>query len=238
MDLHRPGIELANVSYMNPYFVVPIINLAVFAFIAQYTVPELARGLASHSPRALPRAVVAGMCATGFLLALVPLAALGMMGRDGVSEVITIAWGEGLGTLAYYLANIFALLAMLTSFWAIGLTLMTNIFDRFRWPATGSPGHRLAALALIAVPPFLIATIGLAGFVSALGYAGGFAGAIMSIVPVLMLRRARAAGDQEPAWRAGWVAHPALQATLVTVFGLAFVYSLLSATGLVPDGWS
>ncbi|MBB4935025.1 amino acid permease [Lipingzhangella halophila] len=233
-----PGIELANVSYMNPYFVVPIINLAVFAFIAQYTVPELARGLASHSPRALPRAVVAGMCATGFLLALVPLAALGMMGRDGVSEVITIAWGEGLGTLAYYLANIFALLAMLTSFWAIGLTLMTNIFDRFRWPATGSPGHRLAALALIAVPPFLIATIGLAGFVSALGYAGGFAGAIMSIVPVLMLRRARAAGDQEPAWRAGWVAHPALQATLVTVFGLAFVYSLLSATGLVPDGWS
>ncbi|RNL82470.1 aromatic amino acid transport family protein [Halostreptopolyspora alba] len=233
-----PGIDPANVSYMDPYFVVPIINLAVFAFIAQYTVPELARGLASHSPRALPRAVVAGMCATGFLLALVPLAALGMMGRDGVSEVITIAWGEGLGTSAYYLANIFALLAMLTSFWAIGLTLMTNVLDRFRWPATGSPRHRLAALALIAVPPFLIATVGLAGFVSALGYAGGFAGAIMSIVPVLMLRRARVEGDQEPAWRAGWIAHPALQVTLVTVFGLAFVYSLLNATGLVPQGWS
>ncbi|MDN5853173.1 MAG: amino acid permease [Actinomycetia bacterium] len=233
-----PGIDFGNLTTMSPYYVVPIMNLAVFAFIAQYTVPELARGLASRSPRVLPGAVVTGMCATGFLLALVPFAALGMMGSDGISEVVTIAWGDELGDTAYYLANLFALLAMLTSFWAIGLTLMTNIFDRFAWPATGSPAHRLAALVLIAVPPFLIASLGFAGFVSALGYAGGFAGAIMSIVPVLMLRRARRFGDREPVWKAGWVAHPTVQATLVVVFGLAFVYSLLSATGLVPQGWS
>ncbi|PSK86224.1 amino acid permease [Murinocardiopsis flavida] len=233
-----PGIDAGNVGYVNPYFVVPIMNLAVFAFIAQYTVPELARGLAAHSPRALPGAVVTGMCATGFLLALIPFAALGMMGPDGVTEVITIGWGQGLGPVAYYLANIFALLAMLTSFWAIGLTLMTNVFDRFDWPGEGSPRHRFAALALIAVPPFLIAAFGLAGFVSALGYAGGFAGAIMSVVPVLMLRRARAVGDQEPAWQAGRIAHPVVQATLVVVFGLAFLYSLLTAAGLLPDGWS
>ena len=233
-----PGIDFGNLADVSPYYVVPIMNLAVFAFIAQYTVPELARGLAAQSPRVLPGAVVTGMCATGFLLALVPFAALGMMGSDGITEVVTIAWGDELGETAYYLANLFALLAMLTSFWAIGLTLMTNVFDRFAWPATGSPAHRLAALVLISVPPFLIATLGFAGFVSALGYAGGFAGAIMSVVPVLMLHRARRFGDQEPAWKAGWVAHPAMQATLVVVFGLAFVYSLLSATGLVPQGWS
>lgn len=233
-----PGIDAGNVGYVNPYFVVPIMNLAVFSFIAQYTVPELARGLAARSPRALPGAVVTGMCATGFLLALVPFAALGMMGPDNVTEVITIGWGTGLGPAAYYLANIFALLAMLTSFWAIGLTLMTNVFDRFNWPAAGAPQYRLAALALIAIPPFLIAALGLAGFVSALGYAGGFAGAIMSVVPVLMLRRARAAGDQEPAWQAGRISHPVVQVALVVVFGLAFLYSLLTATGFVPDGWS
>lgn len=231
------GIDLGNLTTMSPYYVVPIMNLAVFAFIAQYTVPELARGLAAGSPRLLPGAIVTGMCATGFLLALVPFAALALMGADGITEVVTIAWGDELGDAAYYLANLFALLAMLTSFWAIGLTLMTNMFDRFSWPATGSPAHRVAALALIAVPPFLIATFGLAGFVSALGYAGGFAGAIMSVVPVLMLRRARRHGDREPVWQAGWIAHPVVQAALVVVFGLAFVYSLLSATGLVPQGW-
>ncbi|GAA1314332.1 amino acid permease [Leucobacter albus] len=233
-----PGIDVANITYVQPYFIIPIVNLAVFAFIAQYTVPELARGLAASNPRALPRSIVVGMCATGFLLALVPLAALGMMGRDGITEVVTVAWGEQLGSVAYYLANIFAVLAMMTSFWAIALTLMSNIFDRFKWPSENAPGYRVAAIIIVAVPAFLIGVFKLAGFVSALGYAGGFAGAIMSIVPVLMLHRARKHGDQEPAWKAGWVAHPIVQALLIAVFGLAFVYSLVSAFGLVPDGWA
>ncbi|GAA5125572.1 amino acid permease [Pseudonocardia adelaidensis] len=233
-----PGIDAANLTYLRPYFIVPIMNLAVFAFIAQYTVPELARGLAQHAPRVLPRAVVAGMVATGFVLALVPFAALGMMGPDGITPVVTIAWANELGQAAYYCANVFAVLAMLTSFWAIGLTLMTNIFDRFSWPAGGSPLHRAMALALVVVPPFLIAALGLAGFVSALGYAGGFAGAIMSIIPVLMLRQARRRGDREPEWKAGWVAHPVVQVALVVVFGLAFLYSLLTIAGLVPQGWA
>src|SRR5699024_11620020 len=87
-------------------------------------VPELARGLAAQSPRILSRAVVAGMCATGFLLALVPFAALGVMGSDGITEVVTIAWGGELGDAADYLANLFALLAVLTCFCALGLTLL------------------------------------------------------------------------------------------------------------------
>jgi amino acid permease len=233
-----PGVSGDHLFYVHPYYIVPIMNLAVFAFIAQYTVPELARGLSQHSPQALPKAIIAGMCATGFFLALVPLAALGMVGPERITEVVTIAWGAELGDTAYYAGNVFALLAMITSFWAIGLTLLTNIFDRFSWPATGSPKHRAMGLALVAVPPLAIATLGFAGFVSALGYAGGFAGAIMSVLPVLMLRQARRRGDREPEWTAGWVAHPAVQVTLVVVFGLAFLYSLLTLVGLVPNGWA
>lgn len=233
-----PGIDISNLTYVHPFFIIPIVNLAVFSFIAQYTVPELARGLAETNPRGLPRAVVVGMGVTGFLLAIVPLAALGMLGPDSITEVVTVGWGQELGQIAYVLSNIFALLAMMTSFWAIALTLMTNIFDRFRWPSHGASGYRIAALSLVAVPPFVIGVFQLTGFVSALGYAGGFAGAIMSVVPVLMLHRARRFGDQEPAWTAGWVAHPLIQALLIIVFGLAFVYSLVSAVGLIPDGWA
>lgn len=233
-----PGIDVSNLTYVQPYFIIPIVNLAVFAFIAQYTVPELARGLAQSNPRALPKAIIVGMCATGFLLALVPLAALGMMGPDGITEVVTVAWGAELGTVAYYMANVFAVLAMMTSFWAIALTLMSNVFDRFNWPSEKAPSYRVAAIALVAVPPFLIGVFKLAGFVSALGYAGGFAGAIMSVIPVLMLHKARKFGDQEPAWKAGWIAHPLIQGLLILVFGLAFIYSLVSAFGLVPDGWA
>lgn len=232
-----PGVHAEFLTYMQPYFIIPIVNLAVFAFVAQYTVPELARGLAATNPRALPRTIVVGMSATGFLLALVPLAALGMMGPDGITEVVTIAWGQQLGTAAYYMANIFAVLAMMTSFLGIGFTMMMNIFDRFNWPTEGSRRHKIAAMAITVVPPFIIGVAGWAGFVSALGYAGGFAGAIMSIVPVMMLHRARKHGDQEPAWAAGWIAHPAIQTALIGVFGAAFVFSILSVLGLVPQGW-
>ncbi|GAB3561562.1 amino acid permease [Spelaeicoccus albus] len=233
-----PGIHAEYLNYVHPYFIIPIVNLAVFSFIAQYTVPELARGLANHNPRGLPRAIVVGMCATGFLLALVPLAALGMMGPANITKVVTIAWGQELGAAGYYVANIFAVLAMMTSFWAIALTLMTNVFDRFRWPAYGRLEYRLAAIALVAIPPFIIGVMNWAGFVSALGYAGGFAGAIMSVVPVMMLHQARKSGDREPEWKAGWISHPVVQALLVLVFCLAFIYSLLTAFGLVPDGWA
>lgn len=232
-----PGIDLGNVIQLHPYYIVPMMNLAVFAFIAQYTVPELARGLAEHNPQGLPKAIVAGMCATGFILALVPFAALGLMDTDSITEVVTIGWGRELGQIAYVGANVFALLAMMTSLWAIGLTLMTNIFDRFRLDESALV-PRLSALALATALPFAVGIIGWAGFVSALGYAGGFAGAIMSVVPVMMLRSARRHGEREPEWRAGWIAHPVIQVALVTVFGLAFLYSLLVAVGAVPDGWS
>ncbi len=235
--LFGPGIDIANLTYFKPYFIIPIVNLTVFAFLAQYIVPELARGLAEHNPRMLPRAIVTGMVATGTLLALIPLSALGLMGHDGLTPVVTLGWGQQLGPVAYYLANIFAALAMLTSFWALGLTLHTNILDRFNLQESNYR-HRAISIAAACLVPFAIGLIGLAGFVSALGYAGAFAGAVMAVVPVLMLTRARRTGDVEPAWQAGWVAHPVIRIAMITVFTGAFIYSLLTIIGLVPNGWT
>src|SRR5699024_7265156 len=72
----------------------------------------------------------------GITLAAVPFAALGLMGTN-VSEVVTVSWGQELGPIAYYLANLFALFAMMTSFLAIGYTTMRNVLDIFHWPQHG-----------------------------------------------------------------------------------------------------
>lgn len=168
-------------------------------------------------------------------MAAVPFAALGLLGTD-VTEVVTIAWGEKLGTVAYYMANLFALLAMFTSFLAIGFTAMRNVLDIFHWPEDG--WQRVAATALTVLPPLLIALAGLGGFVSALTYAGGFAGAIMSVVPVLLLHRARKSGDQVPVWQVRGVDHVGIQATIIVVYVAAFIYSVVSLLGLVPAGWA
>ncbi|WP_165164699.1 amino acid permease [Corynebacterium qintianiae] len=229
-----PGITWSNLWVFNPYFIIPIMNLAVFTFMAQYVVPELARGMEKNHTPAIPKAIIAGMCVTGFTLALVPFAALGLLGTE-VSEVVTLSWGEKLGPAAYYLANIFALLAMFTSFMAIGYTTMRNVLDIFHWPQHGP--KRAAAVAITVLIPLAISFAGLGGFVSALSYAGGLAGVIMSIVPVLLLNTSRKRGEREPAWTVGWSSHPAMQWLIILVYGLAGLYSLGTIFGLVPAGW-
>ena len=230
-----PGIEVENLLVLHPFFIVPILNLAVFSFLAQYVVPELVQGMDPSKPRETARAIVVGMVITGFTLALVPFAALGLLGMD-VTEVVTIAWGEALGPVAYYLANIFALAAMLTSFLAIGFTTMRNVLDIFHWE--GNSGQRTVAVALTVIPPLAISIAGLGGFVAALSYAGGFAGAIMSVIPVMLLHASRKSGDREPGWTVGHLANPVIQGTIIVVYILAFVYSIISIVGLVPAGWA
>lgn len=233
--LFGPGISVDNLLVLHPFFIIPIMNLAVFTFMAQYVVPELVRGLDRTNPKAIPRTIVAGMGITGFTLALVPFVALGLLGQD-VSEVVTLSWGESLGPVAFYLANAFALLAMFTSFIAIGYTAMRNILDITRWDEHGP--RRLWAVLLTVLPPLIISVLGLGGFVSALSYAGGFAGAIMSIVPVLLLSAARKNGNAEPAWTVTWQGAWIIRATLIAVYVVAFIYSIAAIVGLLPNGWS
>ncbi|MDO4927483.1 MAG: amino acid permease [Corynebacterium sp.] len=229
-----PGIALSNLAVFRPYYIVPIMNLAVFSFMAQYVVPELARGLSQSHPKAIPHAIIGGMIAAGFTLALVPFVALGLLGMD-VSEVATVAWGEALGPVAYYLANIFAVLAMFTSFMAIGYTAMRNILNVTHWPEHGV--SRFWALGLTVLPPLVISALGLSGFADALGYAGGFAGAIMLSIPVFLLRAARRHGDEEPAWQVTWQAHPAIQFLLLVFAIVVLCYSIGMVFDWLPKGW-
>lgn len=218
-------------------YMVPVFNIAVFCFSAQYIVPEMARGF-SHAPEQLPKAVITGMVLTFCLLAIVPMSVIALTGLDGQTEVATLAWGEALGQWAFYTANTFALCAMLTSYWGLGGSFLTNIFDKFH--ALGSetqPKTRLVVLGIVCVPPFVLAYSGMVGFVNALYFAGAFSGVILSIMPILMLRSARRQGDLQPAWSCGWIAHPVIQVVIVMIYLASAAYAICSALNLLPSGW-
>ncbi len=218
-------------------YMIPVFNIAVFCFSAQYVVPEMARGFA-HDPKRLPVAVITGMVITFILLAIVPLSVISLTGLENQSEVATLAWGQALGQWAFYTANTFALCAMMTSYWGLGGSFLTNIFDKFQSLGSESnPKTRLMVLAIVCVPPFILAYSGMVGFVSALYFAGVFSGVILSIMPILMLRSARKNGDLTPAWQCGWIAHPAIQVAVVVLYLCSMAYAICGALGWLPASW-
>lgn len=228
--------DVSRAVYANWTYAVPLLSSAIFCYIAQYAVPELARGM-RHTPKKLPVAIILGMFITGVLLAAVPLAVLSLTGAEEVTQVATLAWGQALGTWALYTANIFALCAMMTSYWAVGGSMLTNIVDMFKLKDEKDTKTRLIAIACTVLPPFILAYAGLVSFVDAIGWAGTFGGVIMSIVPVLMLNNARKKGDIEPEWKCGWYAHPAVQGMIIVIFSLAAIYFICSMIGILPAGW-
>ncbi len=230
--------EIANLIERNWYYGIPIFNLTIFSYISQYLVPELTRGFAaSDKIRTMPKSIFVGRIFSFLLFAGIPMAAIGLQGKENVSQVVTIAWGEALGQWAYFTANIFALCAMMTSFWTIGGTLLTNIVDRMKFPDEHNPRYRITALLLVIVPPFYLAYSGYVDFVNALFYTGSFAGVLMSIMPIHMLKSARLHGDREPEWTCGFYFHPIFQALIYILFGGAALYAILQTMGLLPAGW-
>lgn len=217
-------------------YMVPVFNVVVFCFSAQYIVPEMARGFADK-PEQLPKAIIVGMAVTFILLAAVPMSVIALSGLNDISDVATISWGQALGQWAFFSANIFALCAMLTSYWGLGGSFLTNIFDKFRLGNDELPLRRFGVLLLVVVPPFALAYSGLVSFVNALYFAGVFSGVILSIMPMLILRGARKHGDQTPRWQCNWITHPLLQVSIVLLYLASAAYAIASLLGYLPSGW-
>lgn len=228
--------DINRAIYTNWQYGIPVFNVAIFCYIAQYAVPELARGL-KHDASKLPKAIIIGMLITGILLALVPLAVISLTGPENVTEVATIAWGKALGQWASFVANVFALCAMMSSYWAVGGSMLTNIVDMFNFKSESDKKTRVICICCVAIPPFILAYSGLVSFVDAIYLAGTFGGVIMSILPVLMLRSSREKGEIEPEWKCGWYSSSVLQIIMILLFIGAAIYAILGLFGMLPAAW-
>ncbi len=236
-SLFSARVPVADILYTHWMYAVPVFNIAVFCYAVQYIVPEISRGF-THEPGKLVPSILAGAGISFVILALVPLAVFLMLPVDEISEVASLSWGRALGSPVFFvIVNAFAFCAMLTSFWAIAESLLTNMIDRLGFKSETDIRTRAACLAFIVIPPVLLAYSGLVGFVNAIFSAGTFGGIIMSILPVFMLRSSRKHGDKKPCWQCGWIAHPIMQTLVVLLFASAGVYAILSLCGWLPAAW-
>lgn len=233
----RARVSLDEILYAHWTWGIPVFNIAVFCYAVQYIVPELARGFRDRPEKLVP-AILGGTGISFLILALVPLAVFLMLPGKEITEVASLSWGRALeNPLFYLLVNFFAFCAMLTSFWAIAESFLTNCIERLGFRSERDIRSRALCLAFIVIPPIFLASSGLVGFVSAIFSAGTFGGIIMSVLPVFMLRSARKKGDQEPCWQCGWLAARPIRELVLVVFLGSGVYALLSMAGMLPKGW-
>lgn len=228
--------DLSRLFVSNWTYAIPVFNVAAFSYIGQYLVPDLARGL-SHDPKKLAPAMLLGQIITAALLILVPLGCFAMSPADEITQVATIAWGQALGQWALYMANIFALIAMFTSFCPISQTLISSVVDFFHFRSDSDNRIRLPIMVLIYAVPLILVFGGLVGFVDAIYFSGTFCAAIMAILPVFMVNKARKTGDIEPVWNCGWMASKPMQAIIIVLYGGTIIYAILGTMGVLPAGW-
>ena len=233
----RARVPMEEILYAHWSWGIPVFNIAVFCYAVQYIVPELARGFRDRPDKLVP-AILGGTGISFLTLALVPLAVFLMLPGEEITEVASLSWGRALkNPLFYLLVNFFAFCAMLTSFWAIAESFLTNCIERMGFRSERDIRSRALCLVFIVVPPIFLASSGLVGFVNAIFSAGTFGGIIMSVLPVFMVRSARKRGDQEPCWQCGWLAARPVQGLVLTVFLGSGIYALLSMAGMLPKGW-
>ncbi|MCI8423891.1 MAG: amino acid permease [Lawsonibacter sp.] len=235
-SLISKNADLSRLFVSNWSYAIPIFNVAAFSYIGQYLVPDLARGL-SHDPKKLAPAMLAGQIITAALLILVPLGCFVISPADEISQVATIAWGQALGSWALYTANIFALIAMFTSFCPISQTLISSIVDFFKFRSDSDNAIRVPIMLVVYGIPLVLVFGNLVGFVDAIYFSGTFCAAIMAILPVFMINKARKEGDFEPVWNCGWMASMPVQVLIVILYGGTVAYAIFGAMGFLPAGW-
>ncbi len=196
---------------MLPYGVV------LFAFIGALAVPEMNEEL-GRKKKLLKKAIIFAGAIPLIIYAMFALAVVGITGAD-TSQVATVKLGEVLGENVLLAANLFAVLAMTTSFLAIALA-MKEMYN-YDYGIKKEVSWLLACFI-----PLVAFLAGIKEFIIVLGVTGALAGGLEGILIVLMHSRAKKLGNRKPEFTIN--GNRALSALLILMFAAGIVYGLIS----------
>jgi len=198
--------------------------VGVFTSMSQSIVPEVVRGLA-HDPKSIARAIKWGLGINLLFLLLFPVAIFGLQNPDAISQVVTISWGHTLGPAVYLTVNLFALLALLTSFWASAGAVMGNVVEIMRVESEWNIRARLVAFGVTVAPSLALVFRGRLEFGDMIEAAGAVGGVILAVLPIFVLARARAASGRRPEYQVGILYSPIVRIALFVFYAGVLAYA-------------
>lgn len=220
---HRE-FDPSRLSAFSPRFLAAVLPVGIYTSMSHAIVPEVARGLA-HKPALIPKAIKVGLGLNLLFLILFPIAVFGLQPVSQISEVVTVSWGRALGGTIYVAVNLFALLALVTSFWGGAGALLGNVVEILQFRSEWDIKNRAIAFILTVTPSLLLVLFSNVSFLSMIEVAGSVGGVTLAVLPIFVLRRARAASDRTPEYTCGKLFAPIVQVAVFAFYVGVLVYA-------------
>ncbi|MBN2112402.1 amino acid permease [Candidatus Woesearchaeota archaeon] len=217
-----PKINTANLAVFNPKAIFIPYGVILFALAGSIAIPEMKEELVNNK-KILKKAIIIGALIPSIMYIVFSLVIVGAMGAS-TTEVATIGLAEILGQKVFMLGNIFAVLAMATSFLTLGLALKEmyhydyHINEKISW-------------LLTIIPPFVLFLALKKSFVGVIGLTGGIAMGLEGALIVLMYRKAKKLGARKPEYE--MIKCSAIEYCLMLIFAAGIIYTMINFLGII-----
>lgn len=210
-----PAVDLANFSYFDLSKIILPYGVILFAFSGLGAIFSMKEILHNQKHLAKP-AIIWG---TIIVLAIYALFACVVVGVTGINttDVATLGLGYHLGYKILVFGNLFAFLAMATSFFTVGISLRQIYHFDYHLPVWLS-------WLLVIIVPLLVFLFVSQNFILVISIAGSLTFGLSGILIVLTYWRAKKKSDQQPAFSlprlkiVGWL--------LILMFIIGIIYTL------------
>lgn len=163
-------------------------GVVLFAFLGFWAIPDMKQELTNKND--LKKAIIIGIVISGTIYLLFSTIVVGVDGMS-TTPVATVGLGESIGKGMVFLANLFAIFTMGTSFLALGYALKESFMIDYGI-------RRIFAWLLTIVIPLTIVLTKITGFIQVISITGAIAGAITAFFIVAMFEKAKKLGDRKP----------------------------------------
>lgn len=212
-----PKINTVNLSIFNSKAIFVPYGVILFSLAGSIAIPEMKEEL-THNRKLLKRAIIIGALIPIFLYIFFSLVIIGASGLQ-TTEIATVGLAEILGSKMFILGNIFAVLAMATSFLTLGLALKEMYHYDYHL------NEKLSWVLTIA-PPLVLFFLLEKSFVGVIGFTGAVGMGLEGILLVLIYRQAKKIGARKPEYKLR--SHILIEYLLILIFVMGIAYTILN----------
>ncbi len=210
-----PHIQLNNFSKINLSNTFLTYGVILFSLSGVIAIPETIEYLKKKNSKHYKKIIGIGTLLPHFLYILFIVAVMGIAGNN-ISESAIMGLQDFLGKNIIIVGSLFGLVAVITSFVTIGVTLMKIVWYDYRVP-------KMFSWLIITIAPLILFIAGFRNFINVIGVVGAIMGGVNGILIILIYQQAKKKGDNKnPAYS---IKFPKIiKWSMIIVFVLGILY--------------